>query len=229
MMGGKTMRILVVDDDKRFCEIVRRGLEENSYSVDCVHDGEDGITYAETGLYDLLILDIMMPKKNGLEVCGHLRKKNIKTPILMLTAKDTVNDRVKGLDVGADDYLIKPFDFAELLARVRALLRREGGTKSVEIKNGDLVLNTATREVFWKQRPVNLTAKEYAILEYLMRHPNALVTRSMIENHSWDYDFDSMSNLVDVFIRRIRLKIDPEEGKNIIQTVRGAGYRLKIL
>lgn len=221
------MRILLVDDDKRFCEIVRRGLEESSYSVDCVHDGEEGINYAETGIYDLLVLDVMMPGKNGFEVLGRIRQKHIKTPVLMLTAKDTVSDRVKGLDLGADDYLIKPFDFAELLARVRALLRRDGNVKSVEIRNGDLVINTASREVFWKERPVSLTAKEYAILEYLMRHPDVIVTRTMIENHSWDYDFDSMSNLVDVFIRRIRLKIDPEEGKNIIQTVRGSGYRLK--
>lgn len=221
------MRILLVDDDKRFCEIVRRGLEESSYSVDCVHDGDEGINYAETGIYDLLVLDVMMPGKNGFEVLGRIRQKHIKTPVLMLTAKDTVSDRVKGLDLGADDYLIKPFDFAELLARVRALLRRDGNVKSVEIRNGDLVVNTATREVFWKDRPVSLTAKEYAILEYLMRHPDVIVTRTMIENHSWDYDFDSMSNLVDVFIRRIRLKIDPEEGKNIIQTVRGSGYRLK--
>lgn len=221
------MRILVADDDIRFCDILKRGLEENAYSVDCVHDGEEASLYAESAPYDLILLDIMMPGKNGLTVLRQLRGKHIKTPVLMLTAKDTVEDRVKGLDTGADDYLVKPFDFAELLARVRALLRRDGKEKSAEIRIGDLTLNTSTREVFWKERMVDLTAKEYAILEYLMRHPNALVTRSMIENHSWDYDFDSMSNLVDVYIRRIRLKLDPDEGKSIIQTVRGAGYRLK--
>ncbi|MBF0495017.1 MAG: response regulator transcription factor [Deltaproteobacteria bacterium] len=223
------MRVLVVDDDEKLCDVVKRGLEEDSYAVDCVYDGDDGEYYAETTSYDLIILDIMMPKKNGIEVCRNLRRKNIKTPILMLTAKDTVEDRVKGLDTGADDYLIKPFAFGELTARVRALLRRESTSKSLELKVGDLVLNTSLREASWKQRPVDLTTKEYAILEYLMRHPNAVITRTMIETHAWDYELDSISNLVDVYIRRIRQKIDPEQGKNIIQTVRGAGYRIRAL
>ncbi len=221
------MRILVVDDDKKFCDVVKRGLEEDSYAVDCVYDGEDGEYYAEVGPYNLIILDIMMPKKNGLEICRSLRKKNINTSILMLTAKDTVDDRVQGLDTGADDYLVKPFAFAELLARVRALLRREGVSKSSELKVGDLVLNTSTREIWWKEKPIDLTTKEYAILEYLMRHPNAVVTRTMIEEHAWNYALDSMSNLIDVYIRRLRKKIDPEQGKNIIQTIRGTGYRIK--
>ncbi|MCP4723931.1 MAG: response regulator transcription factor, partial [bacterium] len=143
------------------------------------------------------------------------------------TAKDTVEDRVTGLDIGADDYLVKPFVFIELLARVRALLRREGSTKSSELKIGDLVLNISTREIWWKQKSIDMTTKEYAILEYLMRHPNAVVTRTMIEEHAWDYTLDSISNLVDVYIRRIRQKIDPEQGKNIIQTIRGAGYRIR--
>ncbi len=223
------MRILVVDDDKNLSAVVKRGLEEDAYAVDCVHDGEDGAYYAETGSYDLIILDVMMPGIDGIEVCRRLRAKNIGVPILMLTAKDAVEDRVKGLDTGADDYLVKPFAFPELMARVRALLRREGDAKSPELTVGDLVLNTVTREVWWRRTPVELTTKEYAILEYMMRRPNAVVTRTMIEEHAWDYDLDSMSNLVDVYIRRLRQKIDPGRGKRIIQTVRGAGYRLKAI
>ena len=169
----------------------------------------------------------MIPCKNGLEICRNLRTRGIRTPILMLTAKDTVEDRVKGLDTGADDYLVKPFAFTELLARVRALLRREGLSKSPEIHAGDLVMNTVTREVKWKQKPVELTTKEYAILEYFMRHPGAVITRTMLEERAWGDELDSFSNLVDVYILRLRQKIDPEQGKNIIQTVRGAGYRLK--
>ena len=221
------MRILLVDDDKRFCDTVKRGLEENAYAVDCVHDGDDGYYYAETTPYDLIILDVMMPKKNGLEVCRALRSKSILTPILMLTGKDAVEDRVKGLDTGADDYLVKPFAFAELLARVRALLRREGASKTSWLKVGDLELDTVTRKVAWKGRPIDLTAKEFVILEYLMHHPDEVVTRTMIEEHAWNYDLDSISNLVDVYIKRIRQKIDPIMGKQTITTVRGAGYRIK--
>ncbi len=221
------MRILIVDDDKKFCDVLKRGLEENSYAVDCVYNGDDGEYYAEVGPYNLIILDIMMPGKNGLEVCQNIRTKNINTPVLMLTAKDQIEDRVKGLDTGADDYLVKPFAFMELLARVRALLRREAGSKSPELKVGELILNTSTREVWWKKKAIDLTTKEYTILEYLMRQPNAVVTRTMIEETAWDYELDSISNLVDVYIRRIRQKIDPKEGKNLIQTVRGAGYRIK--
>ena len=221
------MRILVVDDDRRLCSVVKRGLIEETYAVDVAYDGEEGEYCAAVNSYDLIILDIMMPKKDGIEVCQEVRAKNINTPILMLTAKDAVEDRVKGLDAGADDYLVKPFAFNELLARIRALLRREAMTKSPELEVGDLVLNTLTREVWRGQRAIELTTKEYVILEYFMRHPNIVVTRTMIEEHAWDYDFDSMSNLVDVYIRRLRRKIDTEEGKSIIQTVRGAGYRLK--
>ncbi len=223
------MRILLVDDDKNLCDTLKRGLEENTYAVDCVHHGEDGVFYAEITPYDLIILDVMMPKKDGWNVCRELRLKKVSTPILMLTAKDAVEDRVRGLDNGADDYLVKPFAFAELLARVRALLRRDGAVKSSEITIGDLNLNTVTRDVSWKNNPVKLTSKEFAILEYLMRHPSAVVTRTMIEEHAWNYDFDSMSNLVDVYIRRIRQKIDPDLGKQIITTIRGAGYKIKAL
>jgi len=221
------MRILVVDDDRKLCDIVKRGLEEDSHLVDCVYEGDDGESYAESTSYDLIILDIMLPRKNGIEICMNLRRKGIRTPILMLTAKDTVEDRVRGLDTGADDYLVKPFAFTELLARVRALLRREGLSRSPEIRAGELVMNTVTREVSWRGKPIELTSKEYAILEYFMRHPGAVVTRTMLEEHAWGDELDSLSNLVDVYILRLRQKIDPEQGKLIIQTVRGAGYRFR--
>ena len=221
------MRILVVDDDRRLCTIIKRGLLEEAYAVDLAYDGEEGEYLAEVNPYDLIILDIMLPNKDGIEVCQELRAKKINTPILMLTAKDTVEDRVRGLDTGADDYLVKPFAFSELLARVRALLRREGISKSPELRVGDLTLNTLTRQIWRGQRPIELTTKEYVILEYFMRHPNVVVTRTMIEEHAWDYDFDSLSNLVDVYIRRLRRKIDTEGEDSLIQTVRGAGYRLK--
>jgi DNA-binding response OmpR family regulator len=221
------MRILVVDDDRRLCTVIKRGLLEEAYAVDLAYDGEEGEYLAEINPYDLIILDIMLPKKDGIEICRELRAKKVNTPVLMLTAKDTVEDRVKGLDTGADDYLVKPFAFNELLARVRALLRREGMSKSPELRVGDLTLNTLTRQVWRGQRPIELTTKEYVILEYFMRHPNVVVTRTMIEEHAWDYDFDSLSNLVDVYIRRLRRKIDDEREESLIQTVRGAGYRLK--
>ncbi|MBA7704655.1 Transcriptional regulatory protein TcrA [subsurface metagenome] len=221
------MRILVADDDRRFTSIIKRGLLEEAYAVDVAYDGEESEYFAEEYSYDLIILDIMMPKKDGIEVCQELRAKNINTPILILTARDAVEDRVKGLDAGADDYLVKPFAFNELLARVRALLRREGTTRSPQLRVGDLVLNTLTREVWLRQKAIELTTKEYVILEYFMRHPNVVVTRRMLEEHAWDYDFDSLSNLIDVYIRRLRRKIDTEGGRSVIQTVRGAGYRLK--
>ncbi|WP_031483961.1 response regulator transcription factor [Maridesulfovibrio frigidus] len=221
------MKILIVDDDRKLCDVLKRGLKENAYVVDCAYDGKEGECYADTHSYDLIILDVMLPSKDGLAICKDLRRKNITTPILMLTARDTVEDRVRGLDTGADDYLTKPFAFAELLARARALLRRDNPSKSSKLSVGELLLDTKSREVHWKSEPIELTTKEYVILEYLMRNPNAVVTRTMIESHAWDYDLDSISNLVDVYIRRIRQKIDPEQGKQIIQTVRGAGYRMK--
>ncbi len=220
------MRILFLFFDKNLCDTVKRGLEENAYAVDRVHDGEDGSDYAVSTSYDLVVLDVMMPKKNGFEVCQQLRNKKIMVPILMLTAKDAIEDRVKGLDIGADDYLIKPFDFAELMARVRALIRRKTASKSSILTIGSLSLDTAIREVRWKGRLIDLTGKEFAILEYLMHHPGAVVTRTMIEEHAWDYDLDSVSNLVDVYIRRIRLKIDTKMSKEIIKTIRGVGYRI---
>ena len=223
------MRILVVEDERRLCNIIKRGLMEEGYAVDTAYDGEDGESLAETVPYDLIVLDIMLPKKDGIEVCRKLRLKGVNAPILMLTAKDTVEDKVKGLDAGADDYLIKPFAFGELLARVRALLRREGFSKSPSLQVGDLVMDILTREVWRGQRRIELTNKEYVILEYFMRHPNMVITRTMLEEHIWDYDFDSMSNLIDVYIRRLRCKIDEKGQASLIQTMRGAGYRLRKL
>ncbi len=225
-MKANDMRILVADDDKKLCDIIKRGLEENFYAVDCVNDGADGLYYATMTPYDLIILDIMMPKMTGFELCQQLRQKKIDIPILMLTAKDEIEDRVKGLDLGADDYLIKPFDFSELMARVKAILRRKNESKSPRLEIGELSLNTVTQEVRWKDKRIELTAKEFVILQYLMHNPNVVISRAMIESHAWDYSFDSISNLVDVYIRRIRQKIDPKMGKQIITTIRGSGYRM---
>jgi DNA-binding response OmpR family regulator len=221
------MRILVIEDERRLCSIIKRGLIEEGYAVDTSYDGEEGEYLAETTPYDLIILDIMLPKKDGIEVCQNLRLKRVNTPILMLTAKDTIEDRVRGLDAGSDDYLIKPFAFNELLARIRALLRREGSSKSSELHIGNLIMDTLSREVWRDQRKIELTSKEYIILEYFMRHPNMVITRTMLEEHAWDYEFDSISNLIDVYIRRLRRKIDENGETSLIQTVRGAGYRLK--
>ena len=221
------MRILVVDDDRRLCSVIQRGLTEEAYAVDVAYDGEEGEYLAWINPYDLIILDIMMPKKDGIKVCRSLRANSINTPILMLTAKDAVEDRVKGLDAGADDYVIKPFAFNELLARIRAQLRRDGASKSPELKAGDLILNTLSRLAKRGDREIELTTKEFVLLEYLMHHPNIVVTRTMLEEHAWNYDFESNSNLVDVYIRRLRRKIDIEGHDDLIQTVRGAGYRLK--
>ena len=221
------MRILVVEDEKRLAEVIKKGLVEEGYSVDIAYDGEEGQYMAENTSYDLVILDIMLPKKDGITICQELRVKEISTPILMLTAKDSVEDRVKGLDSGADDYLIKPFAFSELVARVRALLRREALSKASKLQVGNLVMDTLTREVWRGDTKIELTAKEYALLEYFMRHPNMVITRTMLMEKVWDYDFEGMSNIIDVYIRRLRLKLDEEGGESIIETVRGAGYRLR--
>ncbi|MDD4858757.1 MAG: response regulator transcription factor [Dehalococcoidales bacterium] len=221
------MRVLVVEDERHLASIIKRGLLEEGYSVDTVYDGEEAEYMAENVAYDLIVLDIMIPKKDGIAVCRALRAKKVNTPILMLTARDSVEDRVKGLDSGADDYMVKPFAFSELLARIRALLRREAVPKTQKLQVGDLKLDTLTREVWRGQRAIELTTKEYSILEYFMRHPNAVITRSMLEENAWDYEYDSLSNIIDVYIRRLRRKIDEEGEESMIQTIRGAGYRLK--
>lgn len=221
------MRILVVEDQRRLAAIIKRGFNEEGYSVDNVYDGEEAEYMAETAPYDAIVLDIMLPRKDGIAVCQGLRSKRVNAPILILTAKDSIEDKIRGLDSGADDYLVKPFAFGELLARVRALLRRGVLSKGTRLQVGDLVMETLTREVWRGDRKIELTAKEYAILEHFMRHPNAVVTRTMLEEHVWDYEFEGMSNVIDVYIRRLRRKIDNGDNGSLIQTMRGAGYRLK--
>lgn len=222
------MRVLVVEDSRRLAGIVRRGLLEEGYAVDNAYDGEEAEYMAETTPFDLIVLDIMLPKKDGLAVCRDLRAKGVNSPILMLTAKDSVEDRVTGLDSGADDYLVKPFAFSELLARLRALLRREVLPRVQKFQVGDLTLDPQSREVWRDGVRLELTAKEYAILEYFMRRPNAVVTRTMLGESVWDYEFDGLSNIIDVYIRRLRQKVDRDGQPSLIQTVRGAGYRLRV-
>ena len=222
------MRVLVVEDSRRLAGIIKRGLLEEGYTVDSAYDGEEAEYMAETTPFDVIILDIMLPKKDGVAVCRDLRAKNVNTPILMLTAKDSVEDKVGGLDSGADDYLVKPFAFSELLARLRALLRREVLPKTQKFQVGDLSLDPQSREVWRDGSRVDLTAKEYAIIEYFMRRPNAVVTRTMLGESVWDYEFDGISNIIDVYVRRLRRKIDREGETSLIQTVRGAGYRLRV-
>ena len=222
------MRVLVVEDERRLAGIIKRGLLEEGYSVDNAYDGEEAEYMAENAQYDAMVLDVMLPRKDGVAVCRDLRSRNINTPILMLTAKDTLDDRIRGLDSGADDYQTKPFAFSELLARVRALMRREALPKSQKLKVGDLVMDTLSREVWRGERKVELTTKEYSMLEYFMRHPNMVLTRTMLEENVWDYAFDGVSNIVDVYVRRLRLKLEQAGEPSVIDTVRGAGYRLRL-
>jgi heavy metal response regulator len=220
------MRVLVVEDDLRIAEFIRKGLEEEGHAVDVAHDGDEALDWPAVVDFDAIVLDIMLPGRDGIEVCRILRSRSVRTPILMLTARDTVEDRVAGLDSGADDYLVKPFAFAELLARLRALMRREPVLLGTTREVADLSLDTATRQVSRAGQPVTLTNKEYALLEYLMRHPNQVLTRTMIAEHVWNFDFDTGTNVIDVHIRYLRRKIDDPHDLKLIQTVRGAGYRI---
>jgi len=220
------LRILIVEDNRSLNQSLLKNLEEEGHAVDAAFDGSEGEYLAEVTEYDTIILDIMLPKKNGLEVCRELRRKGVRTPILMLTARDTIEDRVTGLDSGADDYLVKPFAMAELSARLRALLRRDLPDKSGELKVGDLVLDPATHKVEREGKRIELTSKEFALLEYFMRNPERLITREMAEEHVWDYDYEGVSNVIDVYIRRLRRKVDDPFKVKLLETVRGAGYRL---
>jgi DNA-binding response OmpR family regulator len=222
-----TMRILLVEDNRRLSTSLKMSLIDDGYAVDAAYDGVEGQELAEMTPYDVIILDIMLPNRDGLEVCRELRQQRINTPILMLTARDAVEDRVKGLDCGADDYLIKPFAIDELYARLRALLRREISDKTGVLTIADLCLDPAAHFVTRDGVSIELTAKEFALLEYLMRNPNRLITRSMAENHVWSYDYDGASNVVDVYIRRLRRKVDEPFQPKLIETVRGDGYRLR--
>jgi len=221
------MRILLVEDNHRLSDSLRATLVDDGYAVDVAYDGQEGEEMALFTSYDVLILDVMLPKRDGIEVCRSLRNQKVASPILMLTARDGLDDRVLGLDSGADDYLIKPFEIKELRARLRALLRRESGSKSGNIVIADLRLDPSTHYVWRAETPLDLTAKEYALLEYLMRNPNRLITREMVVAHLWDYDQTIASNVVDVYIRRLRRKVDDPYDVKLIETIRGAGYRLR--
>jgi heavy metal response regulator len=218
------MRVLLVEDERRIADFIRKGLSESGYAVDVAYDGDEALDWPTVADFDLIILDVMLPVRDGIQVCRELRRRGVRTPVLMLTARDAVEDRVRGLDSGADDYLVKPFAFAELLARLRALSRRQPAVLQRVLKVGDLVLDTVTRKVERRSSSIELTAKEYAILEYLMRHPNQVLTRTMIAEHVWNYDFDNASNVIDVHIRNLRRKIDEPFSGKLIQTMRGAGY-----
>ena len=222
------MRVLLIEDNRRLSDSLRITLEEDGYAVDVAYDGLDGEEMGLVPSYDILILDIMLPGKDGLEVCRELRDRHITTPILMLTARDALDDRVLGLDSGADDYLVKPFEVDELRARLRALLRRDSSSKSGMLQVADLILDPAAHTVQRAGRLIELTAKEFSLLEYFLRHPNHLVTREKVEEHLWSYDHVIASNVVDVYVRRLRNKIDDPSEVKLLETLRGAGYRLRV-
>jgi DNA-binding response OmpR family regulator len=222
------MRILVIEDNRRFSESLVKSLEEDGYAVDAVFDGDSGENMGISYSYDLIVLDIMLPEKNGFEVCRSLRLNHVATPILMLTARGAVGDRVKGLDGGADDYLTKPFELAELKARLRALLRRNSSDKASELRIADLVLDPATHLVRRGGHEIGLTAREFSLLEYFLRHQGQVITRSMAEGHLWNQDEIVASNVVDVYVRRLRAKIDEHFEPKLLETLRGCGYRLRI-
>jgi len=221
------MRILLVEDEHRISTYVKRGLEEEGYAVDAVFNGTDALDWAEATPYDMIVLDILLPEKDGLSVCRELRSRGDRTPVLMLTARDTVDDRVAGLDAGADDYLVKPFAIKELLARLRALTRRstEHQTSNI-LQVADLSLDMRTRQVRRAGKRIELAAKEYAVLECLLREPGRVMTRTMIAEHVWNYDTFNQSNVVDVYVRNLRRKVDDPFDKKLIHTLRGAGYSI---
>jgi DNA-binding response OmpR family regulator len=220
------MKILIIEDTKKLAKYISETLTEESYVVDQAHDGASGERMAASGSYDLVILDIMLPEKDGISVCRSLREEGMTVPILMLTAKGEVDERIEGLDSGADDYLIKPFDMDELLARVRALLRRPASSLVQELFVQDIVLDPASRTVTKSDRPLNLTLKEYVILEYLMSNAGTVVTREQLIDHCWDFAYSSFSNITDVYIKQLRKKLHDTDEK-YIKTVRGVGYLFK--
>ena len=222
------LKILIVEDEKDLREILSKRLKKH-YTVDACADGEEALDYFRVYSYDMILLDIMLPKIDGLQVLRHIRNSGCDTPVLLLTAKGDIEDRVNGLDAGADDYLVKPFAFDELLARLRVLSRRNSKQKSNVICAGDLVMNTKTREVSRAGRNIELTAKEYMLLEYLMYNPNITLTRSQLEQQAWDNRFEGGSNIVDVYIRYLRKKVDEGYEKKMIKTIRGIGYKLEVL
>lgn len=223
------MRILLVEDEKKLANFIERGLKEECYAVDHAYNGQDALYLADINEYDLIILDIMLPDKNGIEICKELRRKKINTPVLVLTALDGTKEKIKGLDSGADDYLTKPFNFDELLARIRALLRRESSNiaKTTLLRVADLEFDRISHTVRRGQKEIALTPKEYALLEYLITHQDQAVTRTMISEHVWDEHFDTFTNVIDVYVNSLRDKIDKPFKKPLIHTMRGVGYILK--
>jgi two-component system, OmpR family, response regulator len=221
------VRVLIVEDDLRMASLVRRGLVAEGLAADVAPNGEDALWMAHAHGYDAIVLDVMLPGLDGFETCRRLRAAGLWTPVLMLTARDAVEDRVAGLDSGGDDYLVKPFAFAELLARLRALVRRGDGERPAVLAVGDLRLDPATREVTRAGRPVRLSAKEFALLETFMRRPGQVLSRLHLLEHAWDVAYDNRSNVVDVLVRRLRRKVDEPFGRTSLETVRGVGYRLR--
>ncbi len=220
------MRILVVEDEHKIAAFLQRGLVEEGYAVDLAYDGEEALDWYAVAPYDLIVLDVLLPKRSGITVCRVLRERGTHIPILMLTARDAIEDRIQGLDAGADDYLVKPFAFGELLARIRALLRREPTSKPLVLRVADLTLDPATHIVTRAGATIPLANKGYQILEYLLRNADRVSTRDMIGEHVWDYEFDRDSNVIDVHIRTLRRKLDEPYPVKLILTVRGVGYRL---
>ncbi|MCX7930757.1 MAG: response regulator transcription factor [Chlorobi bacterium] len=220
------MRILVIEDEQKVASFIQRGLEEEQYVVDVAHDGAEGLALARENPYDAIVLDVMLPGKNGFDVLSELRAHGNQTPVIILTARGSTEDRVRGLDLGADDYLPKPFHFEELSARLRSILRRSSSQKSSRIAVGDLVLDTAARRVWRGDKEIELTAKEYALLEYLMRNQHRYLNRTMILQHVWKDPHSPISNIIEVYIMRLRSKIE-YDGKRFIHNVRGLGYRIK--
>jgi len=221
------MRILVVEDEVKMAGFIKRGLEEEGAAVDVSTDGQDGLFRASTGNYDLIVLDITLPLIDGLDVCRKLREDHISTPILLLTARDSTEMKVRGLDSGADDYLTKPFAFAELLARIRALRRRDRTEVNLRLQIGDLVLDPLTRRVTRANQPITLTSKEFALLECFMRHPDQVLSRTLLSEKVWDETFDALTNVIDVYVNYLRNKVDRNFSTKLIHTVRGAGYVLR--
>ena len=222
------MRILIVEDEKKVAAFIKKGLEEETYAVDIATDGEEGLHLGEQNHFDLIILDLMLPKINGLEILSSLRAKKIDTPILLLTAKDSVENKVEGLNLGADDYLTKPFAFSELLARIRVLLRRGKAESKTILEIADLTLNLVSHKVRRGNEEIELTGKEYSLLEYFMRNQEKVLTRTMIAEHVWDYNFDTFTNVIDVYVNHLRKKIDKNFSTKLLHTLRGVGYVMKV-
>ncbi len=221
------MYVLVVEDERRLAQLVRRVLEEEGHTVDTAHDGEEGLAMGVDGSHDVIVLDVLLPEMNGIEVCRSLRRKRVDTPVLLLTALDGVGDRVRGLDAGADDYLTKPFAFQELLARLRALGRRKvQAREATQLQVDDLSLDMQRRRARRGERLIELSPKEFSLLEFLMRNEGRVVTRTQILDHLWGYDYATDSNLVDVYVAYLRRKVDKGHGRKLIRTVRGSGYAL---